>query len=240
MGLQTDDVSLPARRLGVLLAGLAADGDADIALSLLQGWDGRLGRDSAAAAVQEVWWMRHLKPALLDAATNDAVARALLAPGDTESLLAQVEAMDDPSPLLLRTLAAAVTECRTRLGDDIKGWAWGRLHHGFFPHRLGRVAEGMRDVGPLAKGGSGATPMAAAYRISDFRMTSGASFRMVVDVGNWDNSRCINAPGQSGNPASAHYDDLSPLWAAGDYVPMLYSAEAIDAAAETRIFLAPA
>jgi penicillin amidase len=55
---------------------------------------------------------------------------------------------------------------------------------------------------------------------------------MVVDVGAWDNSRCINAPGQSGDPASPHYADLAPLWAKGEYVPMLYTRAAVDAAAE--------
>ena len=64
---------------------------------------------------------------------------------------------------------------------------------------------------------------------------AGASFRMVCDVGNWDASVCINAPGQSGDPRSAHYDDLAPKWAAGEYVPLPFSREAVDAAAELVI-----
>ena len=82
--------------------------------------------------------------------------------------------------------------------------------------------------------------MNTTYRATDFRLTVGASFRMVVDVGNWDDSRVINTPGQSGNPNSPHYDDMAPLWARGEYVPMLYSREAVDAAAELRIVLRPA
>jgi penicillin amidase len=96
------------------------------------------------------------------------------------------------------------------------------------------------DVGPVSKGGSDSTPMNASYRPEDFRVVSGASFRMVVDVGDWDNSRCINAPGQSGDPRSLHYADLVPKWAAGDYVPLLYSLGAIDIAAELLIELTPA
>ncbi|MBN8898483.1 MAG: penicillin acylase family protein, partial [Rhodospirillales bacterium] len=67
-----------------------------------------------------------------------------------------------------------------------------------------------------------------------------ASFRMVVDVGAWDEAKVINTPGQSGNPLSPHYDDLGPLWARGEYVPMLYTKAAVDAAAELRIALTPA
>ena len=70
-------------------------------------------------------------------------------------------------------------------------------------------------------------------------MCVGASVRMVVDVGSWDNSVWINAPGQSGIPGDPHYDDLAPLWAAGDYVPMLYSEEAVDKATYRRVELRP-
>jgi penicillin amidase len=135
-------------------------------------------------------------------------------------------------------LAAAVADARARMGDD---WAWGKLHHGYFEHPLSQMGTaGVADVGPVAKGGSGAAVMNAGYRVSDFRVTSGASFRMVVDVGAWDNSVCINAPGQSGDPRSPHYGDLAKLWAAGEYVPMLYSRAAVDAAAVEVFRLVPA
>jgi penicillin amidase len=132
-----------------------------------------------------------------------------------------------------------VEDCRTRLGTDQTGWEWGKLHHGFFEHPLSDLLPAMRNIGPLPKGGSSSTPMNATYRMSDFRVTAGASFRMVADVGNWDASMCINAPGQSGDPRSAHYDDLAPLWAAGEYVPLVYSKQAVDDAAELVLKLAP-
>ena len=81
--------------------------------------------------------------------------------------------------------------------------------------------------------------MNATYRLTDYRVTSGATFRMVLDVGDWDNSRAINAPGQSGLPASPHYGDLSQLWARGEYVPLLYTRDAIAEATTLRIVLAP-
>jgi penicillin amidase len=62
---------------------------------------------------------------------------------------------------------------------------------------------------------------------------------MVVDVGDWDNSRIINSPGQSGDPDSPHYSDLFPLWVEGRYVPMLWTRPAIDAAASQVILLTP-
>ena len=67
----------------------------------------------------------------------------------------------------------------------------------------------------------------------------GASVRMVVDVGNWDGSVWINAPGQSGDLRSPHYHDLAPIWARGEYVTMPYSAETVAAATALRIVLTP-
>ena len=66
-----------------------------------------------------------------------------------------------------------------------------------------------------------------------------SSFRMVVDVGEWDNSRVINAPGQSGDPDSPHYDDLAEAWAMGGYGPLLYTLAAVDDAAKLKIYLRP-
>ena len=123
-------------------------------------------------------------------------------------------------------------------------WAWGRLHHGYFEHPLASLLDPAEraayDTGPLPVGGSASTPMHTGYRAGDFRAIDGASFRMVVDVGNWDRSVCINAPGQSGDPRSPHYNDLAPLWAGGRYVPMLYTGEAVAREAELRIVLDPA
>ena len=243
LALQTDVLSVPARRLTALLHGLAAEGEAATARAMLLGWDCRLTAASGAAALHEVWWTLHLRPALLDRiAGGDAVLRTLLAPGDVETLLALLERPGEDLPgrdaLLAATLEAAFADCRERLGAPAV-WAWGRLHQGDFPHPLGRVFPDLPGVGPLPKGGSGSTVMCAACRPPDFRVATGASFRMVVDVGAWDNSRCINAPGQSGNPASPHYGDLAPLWAAGEYVPMLFSPTAIDAAAALVIRLRP-
>jgi penicillin amidase len=98
----------------------------------------------------------------------------------------------------------------------------------------------LREIGPLSMGGSDTVTMNATYRPNDFRVTLGASARLVFDVGAWDNSVCINAPGQSGVPQSRHYDDLAPLWAKGDYVPLLYSSDAVDRATQRRIVLTPA
>jgi penicillin amidase len=204
-----------------------------------------------------VWWSRHLKPALFARLVPDPAVRALMVPGDVDAILAVIEAPDarfgvdpvrDRDTLLATTLEAAFADCTARLGPNTAGWAWGRLHHAAFEHPLAGFAgagfagadAAALNVGPFPHGGSGQTPMHTGYRPADFRTIAGASVRMVIDVGNWDASRAINAPGQSGDPRSPHYRDLAPLWAQGQYVPLCYSRDAVDAAAALRIVLTPA
>lgn len=249
--LQADAVSIPGRRMTALLRGLRSeDARLNAAIDLLTSWDGNTLPESAAAALFEVWWTRHLRPGVIALAMPDEAVRPLMAPGDPDGIgnaLERPGAMFGDSPeaardaLLLRTLAAAVEDCRKLMGEAMETWAWGRIHHGYFTHELSplRGRKGDWDVGPVPVGGSESTPMNMMYRASDFRVVLGATVRVVIDVGGWDNSRWINAPGQSGDPRSPHYGDLAELWSRGEFVPMLYSRDAVDAAAERVIRLVP-
>ena len=250
--LQTDTASQTARLVCALLKPLSG-GEAAPALALLSGWNCRIEASSAAAALFEVWFTKHLKPALFALLVPDSAARALLAPGDSETICAVLERPlsafgAEPEKardaLLASSLAAAWRECAALMGADALQWQWGKIHHGYFEHALTGAliphAPAALDAGPLPMGGSSATPMLASYRGTDFRVQHGASVRFTIDVGNWDASRCINAPGQSGDPRVPHYADLAPLWARGEYVPMLYSRDKIMAHTKTLIALKPA
>ncbi|MGH2677924.1 MAG: penicillin acylase family protein, partial [Actinomycetota bacterium] len=49
------------------------------------------------------------------------------------------------------------------------------------------------------------------------------------------NSHCPT----SGHPASPHFADLVPLWAAGDHHPMPFTRGAVESAAEATLRLVP-
>ncbi|ARJ70832.1 penicillin acylase family protein [Paracoccus contaminans] len=254
MALQNDDHSMVQRRMVALFKGLtlpddAAQADRD-ALALIQGWDGVTAADSAAAAVAEVLLSKHLVKTAGPRLVGDDMAK-LLGRGAITSIVDLLDAPDgrlgaDPAKardeILAKALAGAVAEVTEALGPDQKAWRWGDLHKGKFTSSVASLARpglaSQLNVGPLSMGGSAFSPRAASYN-DKFEVTSGASFRMVLDVGNWDASRFINTPGQSGDPMSAHYRDLAPLWAAGDYAPLVYSRQAVEAAAEKVISLTP-
>jgi penicillin amidase len=49
-----------------------------------------------------------------------------------------------------------------------------------------------------------------------------------------------SAPGQSGQPASPHFDDLVPWWSEGRYFPLAWSRENVEAVTEAVLILVPA
>jgi penicillin amidase len=246
--MQADTVSLQARRFLPLVHSLHAPAEREErALDLLRGWDADERRDSAAAAIFEVWFGKHLRPAVLAKALGAANAK-LAAPGSAMRVTMFLEG-DGLAPqarrdAMLASLATALDEIEKKLGPDMASWTWGAMHRARFAHPLDAVvSDESRERftvsgGPL--GGSGATPMATTYRMSDFALTAGASFRMVLDVGHWDASRVVNVPGQSGEPASPHYRDLLMLWSENRYFPLVYSRAAVEKATEARLRLVPA
>ena len=89
------------------------------------------------------------------------------------------------------------------------------------------------------RGGSGSTTNVNNFREDDFSIVHGASFSMVLDVGNWDASRMTNTPGQSGDPRSPFYDNLLAGWANDETFPLLFSREEILEHEAFRIVLTP-
>jgi penicillin amidase len=140
----------------------------------------------------------------------------------------------------LREAWAATSEL---LGGDASKWQWGELHQIVFKHPLldranANLAEHMR-IKPYPRGGSANTTNNTGFGADNFNVRSGASFRMVVDVGNWDAARMTNAPGQSGDPRSPFYDNLLENWATEGHVPMLFSREKVEESAVFTIKLTP-
>lgn len=264
VALQTDYVSLPAREIVSMLRRFPdSESSAPPALRLLQQWDGCEAVDSAATALFEVWYRRHMRPRLVREFLVDIRGSELGIDAALQAVLPKEEKSSDPRTdlrllrlldtnvaavnarlkrILDETLPAAVEEVSSMLGNDMNSWSWGKLHHCQLFHPFYRAMSTPRPewatLGPLPRGGSGDTPGASAYG-ENFNQTFGSTFRIVIDVGAWDNSVAMNSPGQSADPRSKHYADLFPQWAEDESFPLLYSRDAIEAHAESRIKLVP-
>jgi penicillin amidase len=145
--------------------------------------------------------------------------------------------------ILRSTLAPALAEVEQLLGPDRGTWAWGRLHVSRLTHPLAPLLnEDTRArfaVGPAPRGGSGDAVGNTGYLADTFVQAGGATFRIIVDVGDWDGSLVMNSPGQSGDPDSPRYADLFKAWSRGEAFPLCYSRARVEAVTERRVRLRP-
>lgn len=247
--LQSDVLSLPALQLIDLLR--AAGHESSSAAELLLRWNGKVDRDSGAAALYEVW-LQHLTTETINLAVPPT-ARSMVdwSPHQVLSFLNQSSSSTSSSStahsvtnrnrLLLGTLATAWDEMQKLQGPDANQWSWGKLHQVRFRHPLDRApgAAALTDLGPIPRPGDEYTVNATGYSDNSFDQVSGASYREILDLSDWDSSVAVNVPGQSGQPASPHYSDLLPLWSEGKYFPLVYSREAVEKETTDRLVLEP-
>lgn len=248
--LQTDYLSVPARTLVPMLSGVAAENPsvAEARRRLLE-WDFVLGAESVAAGIYVAFETRLLRNVYEAVAPQEV--RSFLRGMAMSKVVSHLEEPGpefgaDPSAgrdaLLARSLEEAVGDLEAKLGPGMERWRYGQAayKHATIHHPLSRAAPrgmaGRLTVGPVPRGGNN-------YTLNNTgrgdNQTSGASFRIIVDTGDWDRTLGANAPGQSGDPESPYYDNLFELWAADQYFPVVYSRERVEAAAAERWMLEP-
>jgi penicillin amidase len=249
MTLQNDELSIPARTLVPLLRAVQSD-DAltEGARAKLLAWDHVLDRGSVAAGIYVEWEGR-----LRDVTVERVVSPEALLAG-TPQVTRVVDWLLSPDgrfgerPLLARdsilvnSLEEAVAALTGRFGEDTTAWRYGQAEykHALIRHPMSAaLSPQMRqrvDVGPAPRGGYSLTVNATG---GGDNQTSGASFRIIADLADWDRSVGTNAPGQSGHPDSPHYRDLFDSWANGQYFPLAWTRRAVESVAETRLRLEP-
>ena len=240
--LQHDEVSIPGRQLLELFKQTPRGGSVRVqqARMLLEAWDGVLGKDSAGAALFEVWF-KELAPRFVASQIAEPqrqlVERNLQLPVLIRLLKGLPEV--DRNSILADSFDTAVAEAGRLLGGDMSSWKWGTLHTITFQHPLADspAREALFNLGPVERGGDGNTPNAT--RGPGFTQSNGASYRHILDLADWDRSVFTSTPGQSGQPGSPHYDDLLPLWAKHEYAPMVFTREAVEENTANTLRLEP-
>jgi penicillin amidase len=266
--IQHSENSLPAREIVPMLLGVKVE-DARLqeAVDLLLNWDPLwsknpkpgsleslsprlpyfdLSKDSAAAALYEVW-LTKLIPNVFKPHVSADVWRLVGSRFSITQLIAELKkntknpSGPDPATLkiMIRSLEEAVTDLTAKLGPDMKKWRWGDLHLAEFKHMLSKddATRAVFDLPSVSRGGDANTVNATGG--AGLKQTSGASFREILDLSDWDKSVAINVPGQSGQPGSRHYGDLLRLWAEGKYFPLLFSRKKIEQHTKQKLILEP-
>lgn len=125
---------------------------------------------------------------------------------------------------------------------DFSKWQYGQANykHISFEHPLAHLMDIDKrkklNLGPLPRGGNGYTVGSTG---SADNQSSGASFRILMDTKNWDNTLMINTPGQSGDYKSPYYSNLFNIWANDGYFPAYFSKSLIEKHKDNEITLSP-
>ncbi len=206
--LQADEVSLPARRVAAaLVEHVSARGRVERqAIEELRRWDGRISVDSAAASIYEVFrnelvraryagLVGELLPAMLGVGVHP-----LLAPVNshyflqTQRVVAFVETSPE-DPAVSRAFHASIGWLVRKLGPNVAGWHWGRLHQLRLEHVLSmRKPLGVVfDVPSFGWGGDLETVRAGGSSPGAFKVSGPISaYRFIADCGDWDSTlACI-------------------------------------------------
>jgi len=180
-------------------------------------------------------WAGAEKPAGLFAIIEDRQSRWF----DDITTVERRETRDD---IFLLAVQDADILLRNEWGGESRR-AWDRVHAARFSHPLGNIAfpfSWFFSRGPVPIQGDGTTVMRVSWnRLERFAAWEHPSWRQLLDVGQWDDSRVVLPAGQSGNPMSPFYFDQNEMWRQGQYRPQPYSRTAVSAAARHRLLLVP-
>jgi penicillin G amidase len=256
--IQADTVSLHARTLLPLLlahAQPATPADRE-AIDLLRRWDFDARGSSAAAALFAAWF-QHLAPTLVEddlgtlltdrykdrySYVTRFIVRTLTANDASwcdDRRTPERETCDTVVTLALRR---GVADLEQRLGSDMVRWRWDAVHRAVFPH------QGLDAVGALRpllsrsvpNGGDWSTvnvgPVAADRPYEQHNV---AGYREIIDLSPANDSRFVDAVGESGHFLSRHYDDFQRDWHDVRHRKMRIAPADIDAGAIGRLRLTP-
>jgi penicillin amidase len=236
--MQLDAVSPMARdllphMLGAIGKAAPQTGDNATAIALLRAWDGTMDRDRPEPLIFTAWLRalnRRLYADELGPFFEDfwdlrpkfvkAVLTRLTHWCDDVSTAA-AESCDERADLALRD---ALDMLAGTHGGDIAAWRWGEAHRAVFRHRiLGQIPLIGRFANiEIPAPGGGYTLNRGRSRIDSptrpFASTHGAGLRAIYDLADLERSRFMIATGQSGNPLSSHYADLTRRWRDGRYL----------------------
>ncbi len=206
-----EQIPLLRRAFDALPAGDARRAKMAAPLAMLERWDRRWGVDSQPTALAVHW------------------GEALWA---SEGPKAQAANLPIFGWLAGRTAGAdrvtALGAAVERMEREQGGWriAWGRINR--FQRISGAIAARFDDRAPSLPVGftSGNFGSLAAFGVERqpgqrcFYGTSGNSFVAVVEFGATPRAWAVSAGGESGDPASPHFDDQSRRYTTGDLRPV--------------------
>lgn len=246
-GIQSDTKSLNAAELlPMLLARAHPQSELEReAVDRLKRWDLNMRGDSPAAAIYEAWFLR-LAPALAGDDLGDDVLKTYQKRFSSISRFVSAvlstngsrwcDNVTTPAPescedTVMRALREALAALTSRLGPDLRRWRWDSVHLVSFPHQGLDSVTGLHWLlsRSVPNGGDFSTVNVGAVNPDQgFGETDIPGYRQIVDLSSRNDSRFLDAVGQSGHVLSHFYDDALDDWQGVRHRPMLIDRAAIE------------
>lgn len=206
--------------------------------ALLSDWDCRSAKESAAAAIFNIFyrhWCMRIASQRFPEELVELLSRSCW--GLATRLLSEDPHGwfdgDDRQQAILDAVDSMLEQGHQLLGENITDWQWGTLHQISLRH----VLSGRGDLGELldqasrpvdgdmvSVGNTGEGPLWTA--------ASGGGYRLIHDMGSSPPSMlAVDGQSQSGNPGSPHYADQFDDWEQGRYHAIVLDPEMIVAQA---------
>lgn len=188
---------------------------------LLSAWDRRYTTDNNVAVLFEAA-MSNMSRMLWDELRAEDANGTPLGPIPTDMMTAVLleqpshvwwdmrgtSAVEMRDEILADALEEAYDDLTERLGaPDSSSWQWSNHRTAQINHFLRIASLSRRDI-PMQGGSGTLNPSTGAG-------THGASWRMVVELGDEVRAQATYPGGQSGHPASVRYDDRLAAWSSG-------------------------
>jgi acyl-homoserine-lactone acylase len=209
---------------------------ADLIAPLVRAWDAapaahplkaRLAEPIALLREWDYRWSVESVPLSLAAFWDEALSREV-GPAARQAELSTLRYMAERATPAQRL--AALAAALDRLEADFGTWRtpWGEINR--FQRLTGDIVHPFDDTRPSipvgfasSRWGSLAAFGARRHGVTKrFYGTSGNSFVAVVEFGDSVRARAVTAGGQSGHPASPHFNDQAERYAAGDLRPVYF------------------
>ncbi len=210
------------------------------AFEILKSWNFEMGTGSVPSTIFEQFYVEFLHAMFYDELKEDLYGRLI----DQDLLAAYLidkvrrtknsvwfdnidtkDRVETAGDIAFAALDSTIVKLKSRLGDDMSGWQWGKVHTLTLKHPLGSVSILDKvfklNRGPFAVGGSYHTVSAYSYPLDDlFHVTHGSSHRHIYIAGDWDKSQVILPTGISGIPSSPYYCSQTR-----DYLDFVYKTD---------------
>ncbi len=210
------------------------DRDLEISLELLSKWDYSFNKESQAPLIYSVVFNYLLKNIFLDEMGENLFKQYILVANvpyrTVRKLLEEnysswfdniktrvTETRDD---IIRKSFSDALSFLENNMGYEISFWQWGKIHTLTMKHFFhGSVSafDKKLSIGPFEIGGDGTTVCNGEYFFNEpYENFLGPSMRFIYDFAKPDEFRIILPTGQSGNPLSVHYHDMTDKWLNGE------------------------